>query len=352
MQALNNFIILKKEQIEEKKTESGIVIYSEQFEKQEFTGRNIEYFRVVSANKKEKFLQTGDKVIINPEIGFDLDLEGQKCRVILMHQYLAKVDEDGNMIVPPRKVMVRIKKEDRESLFSKWIVKDDGQKVQLFITVDAEDKSDERRSSLFVSMGVIEGMGSEVTGIEIGDTALLDYLTDNSDDNIVQFDKNGDKLIIIDAITTFHDKDEWTYANREKVYDQKKNQWFPKNNRDRLVYKKGDMDEVSPLLGVISGDKLMSRQPYAFIEHLSNEISKVSSAGLLYTEKQQVFRRKLLSADSESIKKYNLNLDEEVLVKDEDVFDVKLENGQTVQCIMDSDILIAYKEIKNGLLNS
>lgn len=323
MQAINNFIILKIEKLKPETSKSSLILFS----KKEFTGTESVNATVVSVNKKHTFLKDGDTVILNANMGGDFEVDGEVYKIITDNNYLVKV-VNGLYAVPPKKVMVRIKKEDRDSLFSKWIVKENGDKVQLFTTIDVESDADARASTLFVSIGTVEQVGEGVEGIEVDDVALLDYLCDNEDSNIVSFEENGDKLIVVDADTKFHEREEWIYGSRKN------------DGKDKLLAAVGDIDTQSPIIAVVRNEKIIARQCYVILEHESATVTKVGKGGIMYEEEEKVVTRKILAVSKESAAT-GLQVDGSIIVRDCDVFDAKLQDGSKAQCVLDNDIMAA-----------
>jgi hypothetical protein len=225
------------------------------------------------------------------------------------------------MRLTKNKVFIRITKESRDSIFSKEITRDDGSKVKLWTNVEAMD-NDDRRATLFVQTGIVEAVADNLTDIKVGDTAIIDYKLCNMDDHVVY--KDGEDIVYwLEAKTTYHEDDLIAYASR-------------KGNRDQIAYLKGDYDTLSMLLGVVSHGRVYAREPYVFLEHQSNVISKVSPAGILYSETQSNYHRKVLASSPESHKNYGISPGNDVLVHDMDIFMVKLEDQQ-FDCICDVD---------------
>lgn len=330
--SLNNFLIVKKEVIKEQRSNGGIIInVSSEFDfKDKFSKKNTCTATVINENESIPYLKSGDRIVMNPTNGSIASIDYEDFTVITKDQYIAKIEEDGRFIVPPDCVMVKIRKEDTEALYSKWITKFDGTRVQLFIQAEP-DRDTDRRSKVFVSFGEIVQIGSEVKGIEVGDIGILDYTVDNELDNILYYDEDKNKYIVIGAITTFHEKDEWAYANRN-------------NPKDAKISSKGEMDKVSSLLGLLRGDRLIARRPYVFINHLPSKVSRETIAGIVYMEDQCVMKRNILSVSDESKKRIGMSDGDTIVVEDFDIFDIKLPNGAYIQCILDVDILMKVDE--------
>lgn len=231
------------------------------------------------------------------------------------------------------KILVRITKENRESIFSKEITRDDGTKVKLFINTPAQDDMDERKSRLFVQTGIVEAISDEVKGVKVGDIALLDYQLCNSVANFFSKDDNGE-VFWLNATTTYHESDFVAYQTR-------------RSKRDQIVHSRGDINELSMLLGIIRGDKLIAREPYCFFIHLPITRIITSETGIEYQEKDTILRRKVLAISEESSKKFNINIDDNVLVDDRDIFMVEYD-GKKIDCIQAEDIL-ATEELMTAI---
>lgn len=328
MQSANDFLFVKKDVIEEKKSSGGIIISSVFHHKEEIMHKNICYATVVYGNENISFLKQGDRIVMNPQKGTYAALEYDDYTVIKKDQFLAKIDADGKFIVPPDSVMVKIKKEDTDSLYSKWIVRNDGTRVQLFTQPEPSSLL-MRKSEIFVSIGEVIQVGGGIENVQEGDLALLDYTVDNFIDNVLYYDGEGNKFIAIDGNTTFHEETLIINADR-------------KHPTETIVYKKGELNAASPLLGIIRGEKLIARNPYVFIEHEGNTVDKVSDVGILYSEKVEISERKILSVSDKSSIKYGMKDGQMIMVEEYNIFDVKTPTG-IIQCIIDEDILIGMK---------
>lgn len=219
------------------------------------------------------------------------------------------------------KVFIRITKDQKDSIFSKEIVRDDGIKVKLWTNVEAGD-NDDRRATLFVQTGIVEAVAPNMAEIKVGDTAILDYRLCNMDDHIVY--KDGEDIVYwLEARTTYHEDTLIAHASQ-------------KNPRDQIAYTKGDYENLSMLLGVFRGDKIYAREPFVFLEHESNNVSKVSPSGILYSETKNTYQRKVIASSPESQKNYGIHPGSAILVHDFDVFGVSF-GGRQFDCICDGD---------------
>ena len=329
--ALNEYLLVKREVIKEKRSAGGIILnVSSAFDfRDQFSERNICFAEVVGANENISFLHESDRIAMNPNKGMKVKIEFDELNLITKEQVIAKVNSDNSFTVTPDNIMLKINKKDTDSLYSKWITRNDGSKVQLFIQPELHRDSD-NRAKIFVSFGEVVQVGENVKGVEVGDIGILDYTVDNELDNILFYDEEKNKHIVIEATTTFHDCDEWAYGSRLNV-------------RDVKVSAKGDMNVVSPLLALIRNGKLIAREPYVFINHEKNIVDKQTDSGIFYTDTQFVMKRNVLAVSEKSTQKFGMYEGQSVIVEDFDIFDIKLPDASFIQCIIDKDILMGVK---------
>lgn len=223
------------------------------------------------------------------------------------------------------KIIVKFSNESIESIYQgKEIIRTDGSKVRLFIARPAREEED-RKSALTVHTAIVTHVSDGIKDVLVGDIAVVNYDLFNEKNNIVE-DKVGDGISFwLNATTTYHDSTHIAYANK-------------KSKRDQIVFERGDIDCMSFLLGVIRNDKLIARSPIVFIDHTSNEIQKVTTAGIMYVEKLKVFSRRILSVSQETSGKKKIQEGDKILVADLDIFEVKMFE-KSVDAIYESDIL-------------
>lgn len=216
----------------------------------------------------------------------------------------------------PDKVLIKVTKANWNSLFSKYIVTKEGKKVELFTDIE-EDEGYENRFKQNVSVGLIIAVGKNLTGIEKGDMAIIDYAVTGNNDALVGF-VNGDRIVSIDAVTTYHKED------------------APPQMNNRLPYVKGDYDNVSKLLGVVRMGKLIALAPYIFLKHEKASTLSVSSSGLMHEKTPDICKRAVLSASKESVAKEG----RKILLKESDLFSRVIDKKE-LSVIMEQDILTA-----------
>lgn len=222
----------------------------------------------------------------------------------------------------PDRAILRITAKEREGVFSKQYRRADGSSYSLIITVD-EQAGFDRKATLFCKTAEVVAVGRQVRNMEVGDIAILDYKVDN-DESVVLGWENGDKYVSVRAVSVYHEKDVWAYANRQ-------------NPKDIKVAKTGALKSVSDVLGCIRGDKLIANDPYVFIEHRTQGKQKTAS-GIEYKDNSTIAVTKVLAVSRKSAEKYNIQEGKTVSVKFDDIFDVELPDGTICAC-NDEDVL-------------
>ena len=194
----------------------------------------------------------------------------------------------------PDKVLIKITKASMDEIFYKRIIRDDGSEVSLLKTVEHKEGYDLKYTQN-VSIGHVVAIGTRVEGIQLNDIVILDYLASNDDGSLIGY-INGDRFISLSAKTTYHEKDAKPDMNFRKAYV------------------KGDFDEISKILGVVRGKKIIAFDPYVVLAHESNIIQMVLPNGRIVNKKEPIVKREVLS--SSTFKDGSV-----IYVKDEDLFE-------------------------------
>jgi co-chaperonin GroES (HSP10) len=260
-QPKKSVVIVEKEITPEKKTASGIIIMHQMFDDFNVNKESSSFGHVVAKGDECTYLNVGDKVVWGKGMHTMFYEEERKEYTLFKEEkfILARCNDDGSYDVHPDNVLIKITKDERDKLFKKKIKRDDGSECELFLTVEP-DKQDDRRSTIYVQTGIVMAVGSNVKDVLVGDTAIMNYTTDNNETIIVGYD-NGNKLVVIDGNTTYHDSDDVVDANR-------------RSPRNTILNKKDDYDTISPLLGVVRNDEIIARMPYVFLSHEKKYYSK------------------------------------------------------------------------------
>lgn len=225
------------------------------------------------------------------------------------------------------KIIVNFTNESIESIYmGKEIIREDGSKVRLFIATPAGDDQD-RKSALTVNTAFVTHVSEEITDIHVGDLAIVNYDLFNCKNNIIE-DRGGDGISFwLNSRTKYHDSTHVAYANKN-------------SKRDQIVFERGDIDEMSFLLGIVRDGKLIARSPIVFIDHTNIEVQRVTGSGLIYTEKLKTFSRRVLAIGEETSQQKGIHEGDMILVADYDIFEIKLEYmGKSIDAIYQQDII-------------
>lgn len=236
------------------------------------------------------------------------------------------------------KVIIRITEKSMKDLFSKEITRIDGSRVRLWLNVEAGEQ-DDRKATLFVRTGEVINIGPDVKNIKVGDIAILSYEAYNDDTKFIDMD-GEDKIIWVNAHTSYHSEDAWAYGNRSTIMgrDRGGRPKLFKNDRDQMVWKKGEVDQVSQILGWIRGDEMFANDPYIFLYHEQHEKKLVTLSGIQYSDKPSIIHRRVLCSSTLSAKKFGINTDDIVGIQESDTFEVEL-NGRKITCVNDTDVM-------------
>lgn len=214
----------------------------------------------------------------------------------------------------PDRILIKITQSEWSNMFSVWVRRNDGSKVQLFTDVE-EDQSFDRRFQQNVSVGTIVAAGTRVEGILKGDVAIIDYLVTGGDDSLVGV-TGGNRLVSITAKTTYHTEDALPYLDGRKA-------WVT-----------GDYDDISKLLGVVRLGKLISMRPYIFLKYEPAQKMEVSEGGVIHETSEPICKREILAAHPDSGYKEG----DMVMIKEADLFERTIDN-KIISVIFEQDII-------------
>lgn len=225
-----------------------------------------------------------------------------------------------NILPHPNKILIKIPSANWNSIFSKWVRRDDGSQVELFTDIE-ESEGFERKFQQNVSVGAIMAVGENIRGPIKGDMAIIDYLVTGNDDALVGFingtdKKAGDKLVCINANTVYHTEDSTPYID------------------GRSEYKEGDFETISPLLGYVRMGKVYACHPYVFLKHESNVRISVSGKGVMHEIIDQVIKREVIAAHPSS----GFNDFDKIFIQDKELFS-RFIDGKEISICFESDIL-------------
>lgn len=151
------------------------------------------------------------------------------------------------------RILVRIQHEDRLALTEKEIKTSAGQSVKFYLA-SAEEKVRDK-TELTVRIGRVMGMSEGVGGVKKGDIAILDYTVDVDDEYFVTWD-GKDKIVSVPCLTTLCRGELVATSYDEKFIE-----------RNVIVQKTGDVDQLSLVLGLIRGTQFIPNDHYVFCEY-------------------------------------------------------------------------------------
>lgn len=231
----------------------------------------------------------------------------KKVKQFIKHEKLS-------IIPAPNRVLIKITNQQIEDLISKVITNDKGERVRLFFEPILADQGYDKRFRQNVSVGEAVGVGSNVNGVNVGDTLILDYLSGNLSDHLIGF-FNKDQLISVLAETTYH-KTNSVLIN------------------GRRAWAKGDFDNISLILGSVRGDKLIPFDPYVFVEYESDFLSILNDMGEKVRSTAPVISRTVIASPENCIYKCG----DSIKVKRDDWFDREVA-GRKIAIVFKNDIL-------------
>lgn len=219
-----------------------------------------------------------------------------------------------NLVVHPKRVLIKITKSEWNDLFSVWITRHDGIRVQLFSDVE-EEEGFERRFKQNVSVGSVVAAGTDTTGLMKGDVAIIDYLVTGNDDALIGY-QNGNRLVAIRAHSTYHDKDSIPMLDGRKTW------------------KVGDFDFLSPLLGVVRMGKIKAFHPYVFLKYEPAYKMAVGKSGMMKMSVDDVCVREVIAAHPSS----GYQDGDKVYIKESDLFSRFIDKKE-ISIVFEQDIM-------------
>lgn len=171
------------------------------------------------------------------------------------------------------KIRVRISEADRQSLFQKTVLSDKGKEIFIITDVQAQDDQD-RFYSQTVNMGIVIDVADDVTSIKKDDILWFDNLVDSGEGIIIEVNKDYKDVVIIA---------EHTYHKNDYLIPPHKNQIRP-----QWVWRKGDMDQMSRIVGIVRDGVIMAPKGYVIAEYHDDNRDIKKIPGLEYDIKTSI----------------------------------------------------------------
>jgi co-chaperonin GroES (HSP10) len=208
--------------------------------------------KVLTIGDECTFVREGDIIIFERERAFQHEIDGEEVLVMNERYAMTRQTNKDDLELPDGHILIEIKRVERDKLFEKPITTLKGEIVKLVLQlegVENESKWYEQR----MSYGEIIGYAKDVSWVELGDIAILDYTVDADLKRIVHEDTTS-KYITVDTRVKYYDHDNVSYANRKIPHDT-------------YEYKCGDVEFLTPLLAVKRGDMIIANQPWVILEY-------------------------------------------------------------------------------------
>lgn len=193
------------------------------------------------------------------------------------------------MILRPFDIAVYISSTDRDKLYNKRLKTPTGELLTtLCIDMPNEFGSDPAFSQ-DVQVAEVIATGNEVKNIGVGDTVIIDYLVDTTENYTIE-ENWGGKTCILETRTLYYKETKQVPANR-------------KTNVNTYVYKKGEMESYSMVIAIIKGNTVIPNAPYIFLEHQKpEELCEVQGITFIQKERAAAERKVLFTALNSNIK--------------------------------------------------
>lgn len=212
-------------------------------------------------------------------------------------------------------------------MFEKDIVRNDGTVITLVTSV-AASRDEEMFFTQSVQVGDVIGVGKNIGWVKDGDRAILDYTVDVNDENVAYKNTEKDKVVCLNAITKYHDSDFFVPANRNRPFDQ-------------YVYRVGDIDTASMLIGVIRDGEIIPNFPYIILAYKKlNTMHVANKAGIYQMDfEEKVVERYVVAVNERS----KLKVGDVVVVDADSLFD-RVADGKMVSVVYEHDILATSRK--------
>lgn len=245
------------------------------------------------------------------------------------------------------KIIAKILGEDRDRTFKKKVTRDDGSIVFLHTTTTLRleniqvagdthmevnhnlvemDDAEDGRSKVFVRTAVVVSVGEGVSEFKKGDVILLDFKVDNMAEVVVA-QEGEDKVISLNADTKYFKEDIVIHASQ-------------KQPRDMNLCFKGEVQDVSPIIAIVRGDKIIANHPYVILKHVEIPFLQVNKNGVLGFHSEELITREVIGVSNHSTQEFGIENGMKVMVKESDTFNI-VWDGQTITAINDADVMTA-----------
>jgi len=186
------------------------------------------------------------------------------------------------MILQSNRVLVKILAEHKESTYVKKIIATDGREFKLFTDTPAE-KGSINYYAQSVLVGHVMQIGCDIDNIQVNDLVMLDYTADADEANVM-FENPDFKVLCLLGKNEYEQEDEFIPASLV-------------TSTDTYVCRKGDVAELSPILGVIRDGDALPNTMMVIAEFHDDEKDIKRIPGVDYDQERLKFvQRKVIRA--------------------------------------------------------
>lgn len=193
-----------------------------------------------------------------------------------------------NLTTIPDHAIVEILNGDKERMFYKEVMLKSGKSIKLTLDIPIGGNYDGHFSQ-GVSIARIVALGEGVTGMQPGDEVIVDYTIDTDGAKIIS-NENGKKLVRAAATNKFYKENSALIsATNESKYEA-------------YEHKKGDVEQVATIFGVIKGNEIIPNWPYVFLKYVdvAGEFEETESGLIIPSSEGEMVIRQVLFANPDS----------------------------------------------------
>ena len=199
------------------------------------------------------------------------------------------------------RILVRLARSERESKMSHLFKMPDGSNGSIITKLPMYEEVD--KWELNVSVGTVVALSDKADGIEIGDIAIIDYTVDCDEQYVVGY-VDGDKIVSVPCQTRLHDKDIIVTTYYSKIQNPKTKvvSYVPHGEKNIKVAAKGDVDQLSLVLGIVRNNQVIPNESYLFCKVPVVSTAMVEKNGILsYAPvEEKVLQREVIFAHPKS----------------------------------------------------
>jgi hypothetical protein len=186
------------------------------------------------------------------------------------------------MKLPRNRILIEITEEDRDKIFKKVITSTTGEEFTLFRQTEEKNRNTDRFYSQTVNMGRVLQVADDCKQVKVDDIVLFDNLVDSDEGIIVEQSVFRKKIVILES---------HTYHNNDYLIPPHGKQYRP-----QWVWRNGNVDEISRILGIYRDGKLICPKTMVITDHHNDEDDIRKYVGIIYDYKKIPVVRRVIRA--------------------------------------------------------